>query len=191
VVGGATPSTSRAEFWEGGELAFCTPKDMSRLTSPVLLDTERHITLAGVEQISSGQLPVGTVLLSSRAPIGYLAIAEMSVSVNQGIIAMKSRNIPSPYLLFWTASNMDAIEARAGGSTFAEINKQNFRPIPALRPDERTLAAFGDITLPLFDLIVSNQRESVSLTSLRDTLLPNLISGGMRLVDSEGAADGR
>ena len=191
VVGGGTPSTRNSEFWEGGEHPFCTPKDMSRLTSPVLLDTERHITQAGVNKISSGQLPVGTVLLSSRAPIGYLAIVETPVSVNQGIIAMLTADIPNAYILLWTESNMEAIEAHAGGSTFAEISKRNFRPIPALQPDERTLAAFGDITRPLFELIASNQRESGVLAAIRDALLPKLISGTIRVPGTEGVDDAR
>jgi type I restriction enzyme, S subunit len=190
VVGGGTPSTKAQEFWDGGEYPFCTPKDMSKLTSPVLLDTERHLTRAGVDKVSSGQLPIGTVLLSSRAPIGYLAIAETPVSVNQGIIAMITREIPNTYILLWTESNMEEIEARAGGSTFAEINKQNFRSIPALRPDDRTLAAFGEITRPLFNLIASNQRESEVLAAIRDALLPKLISGKIRVPGSR-VDDGR
>jgi type I restriction enzyme S subunit len=190
VVGGNTPSTKTPEFW-GGENAFCTPKDMSRLTSPVLVDTERKITQQGVDTISSGQLPVGTVLLSSRAPIGYLAIAETPVSVNQGIIAMRPGITPNIYILLWTESNMEAIKARAGGSTFAEISKQSFRPIPALRPDERTLAAFGDVTRSLFDLIAANLRESAVLGAIRDGLLPKLISGRMNLPGSEGVDNGR
>lgn len=193
VVGGGTPSTKNPEFWDGGSggYAFCTPKDMSSLTSPVLLETERHITRAGVEKISSGQLPVGTVLLSSRAPIGYLAISETPVSVNQGIIAMISETIPNTYILLWTVSQMDLIKARAGGTTFAEISKSNFRRIPALRPDSRTLAAFGDITRPLFDLIASKQRESALLVKIRDMLLPKLVSGEIRVADPEGASDGK
>ena len=70
-VGGSTPSTKNPSFWKGGTNPFVTPKDMSSLTSPVILDTARHITDAGVDKISSDRLPAGTVLLSSRAPIGY------------------------------------------------------------------------------------------------------------------------
>jgi type I restriction enzyme S subunit len=99
VIGGGTPSTKNPDFWRGGKFPFCTPKDMSRLASPALLETERHITQAGVDKISSGQLPVGTVILSSRAPIGYLALAEMPISVNQGIIAMITGEIPNTYVL--------------------------------------------------------------------------------------------
>lgn len=181
VVGGATPSTKTPTFWDGGDNAFCTPKDMSRLDSPVLLDTERHITQAGVDKISSGQLPAGAVLLSSRAPIGYLALAATPVSVNQGIIAMKTGAIPNSYVLLWTEANMDVVKSRAGGSTFAEISKRNFRPIPALRPDDATLHAFGDATAPLFEMITVNERETQALARTRDALLPALINGNVRL----------
>lgn len=75
---------------------------MSQLKSLVLMDTERHLTDAGVRKISSGQLPKGTVLMSSRAPIGYLAISDIPVSVNQGIIAMLPNQHYGPvYLLCW------------------------------------------------------------------------------------------
>lgn len=190
VIGGGTPSTKNASFWEGGENAFCTPKDLSRLSAPVLLDTERHITQAGVDKISSGQLPVGTVILSSRAPIGYLALAETPVSVNQGIIAMVTGEIPNTYVLLWTQANMEVIESRAGGSTFAEISKKNFKPIPSLRPDETTLKAFDDLVKPLFDRIASNEREAQTLSAIRDTLLPKLISGELRVPVAEEDTNG-
>jgi type I restriction enzyme, S subunit len=81
VVGSSTPSTKDSEFWIGGTHAWVTPKDLSGLPIPVLLDTERRITDAGLSQIGSGLLPKGTVLLSSRAPIGYLAITEIPVAI--------------------------------------------------------------------------------------------------------------
>ena len=190
VVGGATPSTKEPTYWESGEHPFCTPKDMSSLTAPVLLDTERHITQAGVDKISSGQLPVGTVILSSRAPIGYLALAATPLSVNQGIIAMLTGEIPNTYVLLWTEVSMGLIKSRAGGSTFAEISKRNFRPIPALRPDDQTLAAFAEIAQPVFELITANERESRVLARIRDALLPKLISGEIRVLGGEGMSHG-
>jgi type I restriction enzyme S subunit len=105
VFGGSTPRTDRSEYWEGGTHHWVTPKDLSALSVPVLLDTERKITDAGLSQISSGLLPKGTVLLSSRAPIGYLAIAEVPVAVNQGFIAMKPRpGISNLFLLRWASA---------------------------------------------------------------------------------------
>jgi type I restriction enzyme S subunit len=190
VLGGNTPSTKDRGFWEDGEHAFCTPRDLSKLKSPVLLDTERHLTQSGVERISSGQLPTGTVLLSSRAPIGYLAISETPVSVNQGIIAMHSATVPSSYLWFWAEANMPVIESRAGGSTFAEISKASFREISFLRPDDSLLAAFGDIAEPILRLITANERESAVLAAIRDALLPELVSGSGRVGPAGERASG-
>ncbi len=185
-VGGTTPSTKKPEFWEGGTNPFLTPKDMASLDSPVVLDTERHITDAGVEKISSKKLAIGTVLLSSRAPIGYLAINEIPVSVNQGIIAMICDGpLPNHYVFFWTKNNIDVIKGKAGGTTFAEISKKNFRPIPALQPSEKVLDAFASMAGLLYQQLVENTVSCVTLAKLRDTLLPKLISGELRVPDAE------
>lgn len=84
IVGGGTPKTKESIYWDEGQYAWATPKDLSRLSTSVLLDTERRVTDAGLAQIGSGLLPPGTVLMSSRAPIGYRAINELPVAINQG-----------------------------------------------------------------------------------------------------------
>jgi type I restriction enzyme S subunit len=186
VCGGSTPSTKEPAFWEGGEHHWATPKDLSALTFPVLLDTDRKITDAAIAKISSGLLPVGTVLLSSRAPIGYLAIAEVPTAINQGFIAMKCNGaLPNVFILFWCRENMDVILGNANGSTFQEVSKSNFRPIPVIVPPELILNAFRERTGPLYRHIVENERESKVLAQLRDTLLPKLISGELRIAEAE------
>ncbi|MDA8163233.1 MAG: restriction endonuclease subunit S [Desulfobacteraceae bacterium] len=179
VVGGSTPSTTKSAFWDGGLAHWATPKDLSSLGVPVLLNTERRITDAGLAQISSGLLPVGTVLLSSRAPIGYLAIAEVPVAINQGFIAMKPHaEISNLFLLLWARSAHDEIVSRANGSTFLEISKANFRPIPIVTPPANVMSRFDHLVRPIYECIVERVRESNTLASLvRDTLLPKLISG--------------
>jgi type I restriction enzyme S subunit len=189
VVGGSTPSTSNREFWNGGQHCWATPKDLAALSTPVLLDTDRRITDAGVSQISSGLLPAGTVLLSSRAPIGYLAVAETSTAVNQGFIAMRPKpGVSNLFLLLWARFAHDEILSRANGSTFLEISKSNFRPIPVVRPDRSTFVAFESVVRPIHGRIVCNERESRTLATLRDTLLPKLISGELRVKDAERLA---
>lgn len=186
VLGGGTPSTKEPTYWEGGVHPFCTPKDMSSLPSPVLLGTERHLTDDGLAKVSSGQLPKGTVLLSSRAPIGYLAVAETPVSVNQGIIAMVcDGELPNLYVMQWAYANMERIIANANGSTFLEISKRNFRPIEALVPPELVLEQFMRLAGPLHQRLVSNLRQVLYLAAIRDTLLPRLISGELRVPDAE------
>ena len=106
IVGGSTPSTKEPQFW-GGDIAWATPKDLSSLSCPVLLSTERQITEAGLLEIGSGLLPVGTVLLSSRAPIGYMAIAQIPTAVNQGFIAMIcSKRLSNIFVWLWTQANL-------------------------------------------------------------------------------------
>jgi type I restriction enzyme S subunit len=189
IVGGSTPRTTEAAYWDGGTHAWATPKDLSKLSVPVLLETERQITDEGLAQISSGLLPAGTVLLSSRAPIGYLAIAEVPVAINQGFIAMKPRGgVSNLYLLFWARAAHEEIVSRANGSTFLEISKSSFRPIPLVAPPPNVFAAFEHVAKPLFAKLVSNERESRILAALRDALLPKLISGELRIPDADRIA---
>ncbi|MDE0600945.1 MAG: restriction endonuclease subunit S [bacterium] len=186
AVGGATPSTKESSYWKGGENHWATPKDLSKLASPVLLDTDRKITDAAVNKISSGLLPVGTVLLSSRAPIGYLAIAEVPTAVNQGFIAMVCRKrLPNLFVLFWSYENLDFIKGISGGSTFAEISKKAFRPVPVIVPSVQILAAYESLIRPFYERIVANTKEASSLAQTRDLLLPKLISGEIRLAEAE------
>ena len=181
-VGGGTPSTADPRYWEGGTHHWTTPKDFSSLQAPVLLDTDRKLTDAGIAKISSGLLPAGTLLLSSRAPVGYLAIAAMPVAINQGFIAMKCNERASNFfMLNWCQANMAEIESRATGTTFAEISKQNFRPIPVVIPSKEVMAAFTLKVAPLYTQIIANLHQSRTLATLRDTLLPKLLSGELSL----------
>ena len=185
-VGGGTPSTAEPKYWEGGTHHWTTPKDFSSLQAPVLLDTDRRLTDAGIAKISSGLLPAGTLLLSSRAPVGYLAIAAMPVAINQGFIALKCNERASNFfMLNWCQTNMAEIESRATGTTFAEISKQNFRPIRVVLPPKELMAGFTAKVAPLYAQITANLHQSRTLATLRDTLLPKLLSGEVRVESKE------
>jgi type I restriction enzyme S subunit len=188
-VGGGTPSTKNEAFWNG-DIAWTTPKDLSGLQSPALLETARSISKAGLTKISSGLLPVGTVLLSSRAPVGYLAITQIPMAVNQGYIAMKCEGrVSNCFVYLWAKENRSLISQNANGSTFQEISKKNFRPLPILVPDTKTREAFDSLVKPLFDRIVANEKENRTLAETRDLLLPKLMSGEIRVGDAEQAVD--
>lgn len=177
IFGGSTPNTKNLDYWENGEHPFCTPKDLSTLSTSILLDTERHITDKGVQTISSKQLPPGTLLLSSRAPVGYLAISAVPISVNQGFIAMVcNETISNVYVLQWIQENMDEIKGRANGSTFLEISKRNFRGIPFLIPAEPVLSSYNRSVKPLYDFVENIAKENVRLRTLRDELLSKLMA---------------
>ena len=182
ILGGSTPSTKNSYYWENGKNPFCTPKDLSTLNSTMLLETERHITDEGVQNISSKQLPIGTLLLSSRAPVGYLAISSVPVSVNQGFIALVcDEKISNIYLLQWLHENMEIIKGRANGSTFQEISKKNFRTIPFLIPTSEILNCFNLIANPIYTKIESLTKEMNNLSLFRDSLLPKLMNGEIKI----------
>lgn len=181
-VGGATPSTKEPTFWDDGIHHWTTPKDFSCLQAPILIDTSRKLTNAGIAKISSGLLPAGTLLLSSRAPVGYLAISAIPVAINQGFIAMKCNDRASNYfMLNWCQTNMAEIKSRATGTTFPEISKNSFRPISVVLPPKDLIAEFTAKVAPLYDRITSNLQESTTLMLTRDALLPTLLSGKTKI----------
>jgi type I restriction enzyme S subunit len=181
VQGGTTPSTIISDYWDG-EYHWTTPKDLSNIDSPVLLDTERKLTKAGINQIGSRILPKGTLLLSSRAPIGYLAISNIPVSINQGYIAIQGKQVSNLFMLFWLKLNMGAVKSRANGSTFQEISKSSFKEISIVLPDDVVLKSFDNIVTPIFKKIVSNEVENKMLIQIRDGLLPKLMSGKIEII---------
>ena len=186
VFGGATPSTKNWVYWDQGTHCWATPKDLSVLDSPILLDTERKITDAGLSKISSGLLPAGTLLLSSRAPIGYLASSEMPVAINQGFIAMPPRETPSNWFMMqWCKEAHEEIISHANGSTFLEISKTNFRKIPMILPSKELLAEFDKLVGSQYGKISLNQRESLALATQRNELLPNLLLEELQPDDTE------
>ncbi len=188
AVGGSTPDTKNSTYWEPAVHHWTSPKDLSGATAPVLLDTERKVSPAGLAKISSGLLPAGALLMSSRAPIGYLTLTRVPVAINQGYIAMlPGGRLPPLYLYFWCKANMEGIKGRANGSTFMEISKKAFRPIPALLPQQPVIDAFVAVAGALFERLVANEQQARALVELRDTLLPRLISGKLRLPEAEAA----
>lgn len=181
VKGGTTPSTARPEFWNGN-LHWTSPRDLSNNNSIFLFDTERKITERGLQEIGSGLLPLGTVLLSSRAPIGYLAITEIPVAINQGYIAIICDKLVSNYFMFlWCKANMNEIENAGNGSVFQEISKSSFKTLDFVFPPKEKLRDFNKTVEPMFQKLKSNTKQIRTLTQLLDTLLPKLMSGEVRV----------
>ena len=177
IVGGATPSTKNNEFWDG-PYNWTSPKDLSGSESVILLDTEKTITEAGLAKISSGLLPENTVLMSSRAPIGYVALTKIPVAINQGYIAILPEGTMSPnFMLSWINFNMRLIEAYSSGSTFPEISKREFRKLPILIPPAELIEKFNEKTNRLYEFMETCLKQMNSLRSIRDAVLPKLMSG--------------
>jgi type I restriction enzyme S subunit len=181
IRGGTTPSTENQDFWNGN-IAWTSPKDLSNSDGIFLLKTEKKITKDGLKKIGSGLLPVGTLLLSSRAPIGYLAITNIEVAINQGYIAfLPDKYLSNQFMFLWLKLNMNTVIGSANGSTFLEISKSSFRNINCMVPENIILEKFSNLINPLFKKMLNNSLQIQTLSSLRDALLPKLMKGAIRV----------
>jgi len=175
--GGGTPSTKKSDYW-GGEFLWTTPRDLSKQIGLITIDSERKLTHAGVQKVSSKLLPAHSVLLSSRAPIGYISISAFPTAINQGFIGFPAQEKWSPlFLVNWLTYNMHEIKGRSGGGTFAEINRTAFRTIPFLTPPKKLVDEFGEVTSPLLSKLINNSVENAKLETIKMRLLDSLING--------------
>lgn len=183
VAGGATPSTKNSAFW-GGEFTWTTPKDLSVQDGLVTTGSARTLTREGLAKVSSGLLPVNSVVMSCRAPIGYLSINAVPTAVNQGCITLrKSENLSPMFVLNWLRANMQEVLNRAGGGTFAEISRKSFKEIPMLLPSQAISDAYSAIANPILAQLENLTRENETLVAIRDSMLPRLISGELQIPD--------
>lgn len=147
IVSGATPKTSTAEYWDG-EVEWATPADLSKLDGPYISDTSRKLTRAGVRSCSTTILPSGSVLLSSRAPIGHVAINAVPMATNQGFKSLvPGADLDAKYLYRWLKSKTAYLQSLGNGATFKELSKKTAEqiqvPLPPLA-EQRRIAAILD-----------------------------------------------
>lgn len=178
VVGGSTPSKAKPEYYTEDGIAWITPKDLSINKSKFISHGESDITELGLKNSSANIMPEGTVLFSSRAPIGYIAIAAGEVTTNQGFKSVIPKpEIGTAYVYYFLKQNLPIIEGMASGSTFKEVSGSTMRGVPAVIPDTGTITRFNDFCAPLFAQQRILEEQNQSLSTLRDTLLPKLMSG--------------
>ena len=178
VVGGSTPSKAKPEYYTESGIAWITPKDLSINKSKFVSHGENDITELGLKNSSAAIMPEGTVLFSSRAPIGYIAIAAGEVTTNQGFKSVVPKpEIGTPFVYFFLKNTLPVIEGMASGSTFKEVSGSTMKNVPAVIPDAETLAKFRDFCAPIFAQQRILEEQNQSLATLRDNLLPKLMSG--------------
>ena len=136
VVGGATPSTKKKENYDGGTIAWITPKDLAGFSGRFISCGERNITEQGLNSCSTQLMPAHTVLFSSRAPIGYIAIANQEVCTNQGFKSVvPNEDTDYMFLYYLLTYNKDKIESLGSGTTFKEVSGSTMRGIEVSVPD--------------------------------------------------------
>ena len=178
VVGGSTPSKSKPEYYTDSGIAWITPKDLSVNKSKFIYHGENDITELGLKNSSASIMPEGTVLFSSRAPIGYIAIAAGEVTTNQGFKSIvPKQEIGTAFVYYFLKYNLPVIEGMASGSTFKEVSGATMKKVPAFIPDAETLNKFRRFCEPLFAQQKVLEKQNESLAELRDSLLPKLMAG--------------
>ena len=178
VVGGSTPSKAKPEYYTKSGIAWITPKDLSVNKSKFITHGETDITELGLKNSSASIMPEGTVLFSSRAPIGYIAIAAGEVTTNQGFKSVIPKaEVGTAFMYFFLKHNLPVIEGMASGSTFKEISGSIMKNVPAVIPDTKTLSRFNDFCSPIFAQQQILEKQNQDLALLRDALLPKLMSG--------------
>lgn len=184
IIGGSTPSKAVEEnFCIGSGMPWITPKDLSiNKGKKFITRGELDVTENGLKSASLKIMPAGTVLLSSRAPIGYLAISRENVTTNQGFKSFIPSSKFSTEFIYYTIKNLiPEIEANSSGSTFQEVSASTLRTIRTVLPSEEVLVSFDKLIKPIFikqDLL---EEENQKLTELRDWLLPMLMNGQVRV----------
>lgn len=178
IVGGSTPSKAKKEYYTNKGIAWITPKDLSNDKSKFISHGEIDITELGFKNSSAIKMPKGTVLYSSRAPIGYIAISKNEVTTNQGFKSViPNPNVGNAYIYYFLRSNFELIDNMASGSTFKEISGTAMKNVPVLIPDDKTLYNFQTMCETLFSQQELLENENRNLSAIRDTLLPKLMNG--------------
>ena len=178
IVAGGTPSKSKSEYYADQGIAWITPKDLSVDKSKFISHGENDISELGFSKSSTKKMPAGTVLFSSRAPIGYIAIAQNELTTNQGFKSViPNENIGTSYVYFLLKNLLPTIEGMASGSTFKEISGAGMKSVPTIMPDVNIIQLFNNFCEPIFKEQEILEAENRRLSALRDSLLPKLMSG--------------
>lgn len=160
VVGGATPSTKKTENYDGGSISWITPKDLAGFSGRFISHGERNITEAGLNSCSTQLMPKNTVLFSSRAPIGYVAIAGQEVCTNQGFKSVvPNDNTDYMFLYYLLKYNKEKIEHLGSGTTFKEVSGNTMRSVEVRVPESIDEQKRIASVLSVLDSKIENNRD--------------------------------
>lgn len=187
VVGGGTPSTSLSEYW-GGDIIWITPKDLGKLDKLEISDSIKKVTQAGLKNSSAKLLPKGSVVLSSRAPIGYVAIASTPLATNQGCrsFVCDESKIYNRYLLHFLTTQVEYLNSLGGGSTFKEISGSKLKeveiPLPPLSEQKKTVVKL--------EKLLAKINEAKKLRAKAQEATSQLLSSELHKIFEEGKRNG-
>lgn len=181
IFNGSTPSTTEEGNY-GGEIVWITPKDLSDQNCKFVYQGARNITQAGYDSCSTTMVPKGTVVMSSRAPIGLLSIAQCDLCTNQGFKNMVPNDMAdSKYLYYTIQQHIPQIQNLGTGTTFKEVSKDELGRFAILYPPKKLITTFEEKMAPIFDVQFNKVKEISRLIALRDKLLPLLMNGQVKV----------
>lgn len=171
VIGGGTPSTSNSSYWNGN-IPWLTPRDLTGYTKVYISKGERNITVEGLRNSSARLLPKGTVLLTSRAPIGYVAIAKNEITTNQGFksLVLKEDYADNEFIYYWIKNNIDYLQSIGTGTTFAEISGRVVKDIEISLPPLSEQKSITSVLSSLDDKIDLLHRQNTTLEKMAEAL---------------------
>lgn len=175
TLGGGTPSTDDKELWEGGNILWYSPTDVTKSNSIFTNNTEKKITKLGLQKSSAKTFPPYSLLMTSRATIGKLTINTKEATTNQGFITIiPTENISVFFLFDWVKTKLDDINSVASGSTFPEISKTDFRNFDFILPSEIVCKKYNKLIPSVFNKIRLKNEENEFLEIMRNLLLSKL-----------------
>ena len=188
IIGGGTPKTSVAEYWDG-DIPWFSVVDAPAGSEVWVIDTEKKVTNAGVENSSTRILPVGTTILSARGTVGRIALVGTPMAMNQSCYGLRGRSGPNGFFTYFSTRQLvSRLQQHAHGSVFDTITRETLKRVPLVMPTGELIEAFEMSVDPHLERIRTTLMASRTLTKLRDTLLPKLISGELRVKDAIGRA---
>jgi type I restriction enzyme S subunit len=185
TIGGGTPKTSITEYWNG-TIPWFSVVDAPSTSDVFVIDTDKHITEAGLKNSSTKLLPAGTTIISARGTVGKLAIVGRDMAMNQSCYGLRGKANDNYYTYFSTYRIVETLKQRTHGSVFDTITRDTLSGVSVVYPAVPVVNSFEDLISPLMERIKENLMQAQTLATLRDTLLPRLISGQLRLPDLVG-----
>ncbi len=183
IIGGGTPKTSNPDFW-GGDIPWFSVVDAPGPSDVFVVDTEKHITEAGLQGSSTRLLPIGTTIISARGTVGRLALAGRTMAMNQSCYGLRGKAGDTYFTYFSTTRLVQQLQQWAHGSVFDTITQETFAGVHVAYPAVEAIAVFDACVEPLMSRIRENLLQVRTLSTVRDTLLPRLISGQIRMPEA-------
>ena len=179
ILGGGPPKTGENTYWNGN-IAFFTPKDVG---TPYTLITEKTITEEGLSHCNSRLYPVNTVFVTARGTVGKVGMSGVPMAMNQSCYALVGKETHQLLVYFYTLKAVDRLKHKASGAVFDAIITRDFESEQIMKLSDDDAKAFLCIAEPMFQKVLNNCIENLRLSTLRDSLLPKLMSGEIDVSD--------